>query len=275
MSRFGEKILSMLSPKTAGDAFGDPTLSLPVQFETIKKRSIEKKSPEKFLENINLNFYAATFPNFYSYILGKRVLDFGCGEGAHTIALAKAGASFAFGLDKAPYKYAYADVYAREHGLSGVVEFGEILRDVHDGFFDTVISMNAFEHFSDAAGVLQNMRRLLKPGCALLLSFGPPWYSPSGVHNYFFIRIPWANILFSEKTIMKVRRKYIDEDKHYYHEISLNKMSVKKYETIMRNSDLRFVYRQYDCIKRMNFLATIPLVRELFVNRITCILRRD
>lgn len=210
MSILGEKLLWMVSPKNAADAFNDASLSLPLDVETVKSWAMIKQCPEKFKEGVNLDAYAAQIPGFHNYIYGKRVLDFGCGGGAHSIALAKSGAAMVLGLDNASR-----------------VETGRL------------------------------SITLIWPSLVR-----PVWRA-----QLFFLKIPWANILFSERTIMNVRRKYIREDKRHYRGIHLNKMSVKKFESILKHSELKSIHSKYNCVSNLNFISHIPLVRELFIIR--------
>ncbi len=54
----------------------------------------------------------------------------------------------------------------------------------------------------------------------------------------------------------------------------LNKMSVAKFERLIRECGLRVDYKRYDCVKGINFMGKIPLLRELFVNNISGILAK-
>ena len=76
------------------------------------------------------------------------------------------------------------------------------------GGFDIVLSHNSMEHFGDPARILDVMKSALKPDGRLYITFGPPWYAPYGSHMHFFTRVPWVNLLFSERTVMAVRARY-------------------------------------------------------------------
>ncbi len=75
---------------------------------------------------------------------------------------------------------------------------------------------------------------------------------------------------------MNVRRRFRSDGALKYEEVEsgLNKMTVTKFEQIILKSGLQTEYRKYNCVKGLNFLSKIPYIRELFINRITCILAK-
>ena len=73
---------------------------------------------------------------------------------------------------------------------------------------------------------------------------------------------------------MNVRSRFRSEGASKYEEIKggLNKMSVGKFEQLISKKGLEVQYCKYGCVKSINFLGKIPLMRELFINRVSCIL---
>ena len=70
-----------------------------------------------------------------------------------------------------------------------------------DQSFDFIFSYNAFEHFADPAGVLQQAARVLRPCGSLYLYFGPLAMSPLGLHAYRIITVPYCQFLFKPAVI--------------------------------------------------------------------------
>ena len=64
---------------------------------------------------------------------------------------------------------------------------------------------------------------------------------------------------------MSVRARYRHDGAKHYEEIEsgLNKMSLAKFERIVRSSGLRVLERHYVGVKKINFLTKVPVVREL------------
>lgn len=205
------------------------------------------------------------YPDLVKLVTGRRVLDFGCGWGYQTAALHKLGAEVV-GLDT------NAESIAKARELHPGVEFAK----ERTGKFDIVVSQNAMEHFDDPAGVLDAMKASLAPGGKILITFGPPWYAPAGSHMGYFCPIPWANLLFPEKALLAERAKYIKDGATRYEEVTsgLNKMSVAKFERLIKGSGLKLERKHYRTVKGVPLLGSIPILRELFINHVTVILTR-
>jgi len=216
------------------------------------------------------------FPDFTNSIQGKRIVDFGCGSGYQTVALARGGADEVLGVDSNAQTLVKARASLAQVSSPHNVTFAESLPDDAAGQFDIVISQNSMEHFSDPDAALREMTRALKDNGRLLITFGPPWYAPYGSHMHFFTKVPWVNLWFSEKTVMNVRARFRQDGARRYEDVEsgLNKMSVRKFERMVQNADLQTLHREYWCVKRLDFLGHVPVVREMFVNHITSILTK-
>lgn len=223
------------------------------------------------LENA-LSILERDFPNFKIDVIGKEVLDFGCGEGWQCVALAKMKTKYVLGLDTNQETLKRAWDLAREFGVSIPVEFRDKMEDRFKGRFDVVISQNSMEHFEDPIEVMNEMKSALKQDGKILISFGPPWYAPYGSHMHFFTRIPWVNIIFSERTVMRVREYFRNDGATKYEQVEsgLNRMTVAKFGKIVSDCGLRIRNLRYNCVKGIDFLGHLPFIRELFINHISC-----
>jgi len=222
-----------------------------------------------------LAWLRAEFPDFEAKVRGRRVADFGCGVGAQAIALASRYDCRVVGIDTSPQWLAEAARSAREkHMDSRRVAFRDSAEDLF-GTCDVVISQNAMEHYAQPRVALETMRRLLRPGGQIMLTFGPPWFSPWGSHVGVFFGVPWVNLLFREKTVMRVRADYRPFIRSY-EECGLNKMSLRKFETLLSVTRLAIDYIKYHGAKGQDWVNGVPLMRELLVLMVTCLLtRRD
>lgn len=103
---------------------------------------------------------------------GKTALDLGCGEGRHTILLARKGYDVtAFDLE--PLALAKARAAVRKSGLRARYRAGDALDpDFDDGAFDLVLDYGCFHHVvtRDWPRYRRQIARILKPGGHLLLS---------------------------------------------------------------------------------------------------------
>jgi SAM-dependent methyltransferase len=225
-----------------------------------------------------LGLLARVYPKFSDLVSGKRVADFGCGNGLQSIALVQRYGCTVVGIDSNRNTLARAIQNARYHGVATQsLSFAEGVLPDMPGSFDIVISKDSFEHFGNPAKVLDEMTSLLNDSGLALITFGPPWFAPYGSHMHFFCRVPWLNVLFPERTVMKVRSHFRGDGAMKYEEVEsgLNRMTIAKFESIVSSCDLKVKYRKYECIKRIDWLAKLPLLREFFINHVTVILSRD
>ncbi len=225
-----------------------------------------------------LSLLRREYTNFSSIVRGKRVVDFGCGEGKQTIALKKEEGCFVCGLDTNEKTLNGAKKLASDKGVdeSNAIFCKTVPNEMEESF-DVVISQNAMEHYPDPVFILNEMKRLINKGGKILITFGPPWFAPYGSHMYYFCKVPWINVLFSEKTVMCVRSLYRKDGAKRYEEVEsgLNKMTIRKFEKILGESGLHVEYTKYTCIKGTNWLVKIPFVREFIINHVTYMLSQS
>lgn len=235
-----------------------------------------QENTQREMSGKELNLLNHEFDGFDNWIKGKSVVDFGCGLGFQSAALANAGTKSVLGIDINQEYIDYANEYARKNvKTNSAIRFVTEISDQDSASYDLVISKNAMEHYTSPYEAIESMRKLIHVDGSLMITFGPPWYSPYGSHMHFFCKLPWVNILFSEKAVMRVRAQYRDDGAEKYEEVEsgLNKMSLSKFEKLCREQDLIASYKKYSCIKGMDYLGAIPFLRELFVNRVTVILK--
>ncbi len=228
----------------------------------------------EFNPEASLELLRRVFPNFKNTISEKSVLDFGCGAGRQSVALHMFGARYVVGLDTNERHLSKARDLAMKYCPNNNIEFVSSIEGRLHGKFDIVISQNSMEHFSDPTATIKDMKLMLNKDGVILVTFGPPWFAPYGSHMHFFTQVPWVNILFSERTVMNVRAHFRNDGATRYEEVEsgLNRMSVAKFETIIANCGMRIQQKNYECVRRFNFFSEIPIVRELFINRVSCIL---
>ncbi|MBN1653602.1 MAG: methyltransferase domain-containing protein [Deltaproteobacteria bacterium] len=96
----------------------------------------------------------------------KRGLDVGCGQGWHTIAMARYGYQM-FGIDQSEQQVIHATKNTREQGLQ--IDFRSASADklpFEDNYFDFIYAINVIHHVIEAdkqQSALQEIVRVLKP----------------------------------------------------------------------------------------------------------------
>lgn len=196
---------------------------------------------------------------------GKAVVDFGCGDGSDSVSLAKGIASEVIGIDIREDVLALARERAQREGVAEQCCFcTSVERPV-----DAIVSLDAFEHFADPAGVLARMDGLLKPRGAVYVSFGPTWYHPLGGH--LFSVFPWAHLIFSETALLRWRSHIYDDGATRFGEVAggLNQMTISRFERIVAESPFKFEFLEAVPIRRLRALHN-RLTREFTTSIVRC-----
>jgi 2-polyprenyl-6-hydroxyphenyl methylase/3-demethylubiquinone-9 3-methyltransferase len=94
-------------------------------------------------------------------LAGKRVLDLGCGKGRFAAHLRSAGAEV-FGIDLSAAMLAGASYLPRVRGSARRLPFAA-------SAFDAVVAIEVFEHLAEVDSVLGEMRRVVRPGGAVVI----------------------------------------------------------------------------------------------------------
>jgi SAM-dependent methyltransferase len=148
---------------------------------------------DEFLDHAVDGFYNAHYDRpaclgLLGAVAGKRVLDAACGPGLYAEQLAQAGATVV-GFDQSARMVALA----RERVPSGefrVHDLADPLDWLGDATFDLVLCALAIEYVDDRVGALRELRRVLEPNGALVISRGHPtadWLRHGG--SYFDTRV--------------------------------------------------------------------------------------
>ena len=114
----------------------------------------------------------------------ERILDFGCGSGGTTIALALSeslSASEVIGTDLNAHAVAAARVRAEGCGVPTIAKFRAIepgRLPFADGAFDLVVAVSVLEFITNAAGrqaMVEELARVVRPGGFVFIASPRPW----------------------------------------------------------------------------------------------------
>ena len=185
--------------------------------------------------------------DFFNKIAGRVVIDFGCGEGSEAIEMAERGAERVIGIDIREDVLQTARAAASAAGVHNCA----FLTSTEE-LADAVVSVDAFEHFGDPAGILRIMNTLLQPAGEVFVSFGPTWYHPLGGH--LFSIFPWAHLLFSEKALIRWRSTFKTDGATRFGEVAggLNQMSIARFEALIADSPFKFASLELVPIRKLH-----------------------
>ena len=241
----------------------------PVSARILRAFSRDPEAPDFAGGTINhvgkhaLDFLDKTVPSFREMIVGKSVLDYGCGMGDQAMALSLLGAKSVTGYDPYPR--------FPTTGPSGVTFTASLPTEK----FDIVLSSSSMEHFADPERELATMAALTSQD--LVIAWAEPWYSHSGSHMNFFTRLPWVNLIFPETSVMLVRSLYRDDGAMRYedcgHGGGVNRMTVSRFERIIAATGMRVEFYRNYATCGIPLVTSIPVIRELLTSSCTCILR--
>lgn len=228
---------------------------------------------------------------------GKKVLDLGCGTGGLTSRIAfSTGAKIIVGLDSRAQPLEEARRLALSKGVSSRAHFvvadgGQLPFRAEE--FDIIVSFSAFEHILDLASILRESYRVLRGEGLLLVEFAS-YPSIYGHHLVELIGVPFAHLLFSEKTLIKVwfrlreraRKETLadwvlgQKDGEWYL-AGLNKITIDQFESQVRASNFSIAYLRYETLSQVRWylfpfklLEKIPFFRDITTVYIWCILSK-
>jgi SAM-dependent methyltransferase len=202
---------------------------------------------------------------FLSKIEGKIVIDFGCGEGNETVEMAQKGAKRVIGID------IREDLLrqAQQNAIAAGVQANCLFTSSTTERADVIVSLDAFEHFADPAGILRIMDALLLPAGEVLVSFGPTWYHPLGGH--LFSVFPWAHLIFSEKALIRWRSTFKTDGATRFSEVAggLNQITIRRFCDLISRSPFKFAALELVPIRKLRPLHN-RLTREFTTAVVRC-----
>jgi len=224
---------------------------------------------------------------------GKKVLDIGCGLGGKTVAYGEGLARVVYGTD---VDSSMADAGARfAENAQLQVPWAFFVSDaarlpLSDGEFDTVISNDAMEHFSEPETAIGEMARVTREGGAIWVLF-TPHFSPRGSHLYDYIYTPWCHLLFRRRDLEGAIRRVLQSSPEWpdeavegalkqimaFYDNDLNHMSIRRFfRLIAGHPNLEVTFRDFRLNKYpfLKFLSRIPGICELVTGNVICRLEK-
>ena len=152
-----------------------------------------------------VEFLAAEFVT----LPGRDVADFGCGDGILDLGLVRrTGPRSLVGFDLRPVDVERLSRWSEREGFGAELPAALRFAAVTDGrlpaadrSFDVVVSWSAFQYVADPPGALAEIRRVLRPGGALMVHLYPFFHSRHGSLLEPWFPDGWAQFLFPPEEI--------------------------------------------------------------------------
>lgn len=179
-------------------------------------------------------------------LFGKDVLEIGCGHGGISCYLAAIGANRVLGIDldlsRVEFGQRLAESIGDRRGARLPVEFAEMdasALELPSESFDVVVAENVFEHFDDPEAVLREVFRVLRPGGHLVVPVFSSIVSKHGLHLKTGLGLPWANLAFSERSIVGALERRARRNPRLYETYpGLRDREVRRVRDVRRYRDL-------------------------------------
>ena len=176
---------------------------------------------------LSLSSYLFCYKLLAEYCKDKEVLDYGCGNGIHSIFLAKTGAKKVIGIDLSEKSLEAARERAKTAGVENRVHFLKMdceKMEFPDNFFDVIFDGGTFSSL-DQKLALPELARVLKPDGRLIgiETFGhnPLANLKRKINQLTGKRTGWATSHIFRKDDLKTVKNYFDKiETKYFHLIS-------------------------------------------------------
>jgi ubiquinone/menaquinone biosynthesis C-methylase UbiE len=244
--------------------------------ELRKKQEIEhyNKKAERILKKndfraIDLDGFEFENLSSFKFLYGllrenckdKLVLDYGCGNGVHSVFLAKTGAKKVIGIDLSEKSLKIAKERVKKEGLLGKVVFFNMdceKMNFSDNYFDIIFDGGTFSSL-DLKKAFPEIVRVLKPN-GLLIGIETFGHNPLTNFKRRINKIIGKRTSWALKHILKT--KDIEEVKKYFDEININFFHLTSFLAfpLMGLSLGKFLLKLLESIDV--FLLKIPFLRK-------------
>jgi SAM-dependent methyltransferase len=241
-------------------------------------------------------------------IVGKDVLDFGCGTGPLSHEVVALGARSCVGLDLDAGSIATARANAKDCARIRFELATDPTRiDLPDESVDVIACADVMEHILEYEAIMREWRRVLRPGGRVLILWQPYWH-PYGHHGADYTPIPWVHVFLSHREQREVAARIVDlpdfarphwdYDKATGEPINrfrrelrteagdsaghLNELTMSRFEEVCGESGLSIERREFEPFSGpwpvplvSGALTRIPWVREFFTANAVYVLGRS
>ena len=223
--------------------------------------------------------YIPLFAQWGVPMMGKKVLDVGCGDGGFTAAMAEAGATCT-GVEVRDFGWENTDTNLRF--IQQDILADDALSVLGDNY-DIIILRDVIEHIplESKHQFMAVLRKFISGEGIILMTF-PPFYSPFGLHQQTFLKsilkkLPYLGWI--PASILDILLKMLgesDQARANVKEIRGCRMTLRNYKKMVRQLNYSIDNEKYYLIRpshelrygwklRESWFARIPILREIFI----------
>jgi ubiquinone/menaquinone biosynthesis C-methylase UbiE len=247
-----------------------------------------------------MNEYLTLFRPFVSFT-DKTVLEIGCNRGYLINSFLQNERFTAIGADIDP---SALEIARETYGDSiKFIQTTATSIPLPDASVDLIYTIDTVEHLSKIREMFTDCWRVLKPGGKMVVHF-QSWYGPYGSHLEDIIPFPWANVVFSMDTLLKVAAHlydssdyevacyYVDQktgarkpnpylDKVRWDEF-LNHLTIRQFKQLLSElpfevehfENIGFGGRAYKVGQYLRRLSKVPVIDEFFTKATFAVLKK-
>ena len=223
---------------------------------------------------------------------GDAVAEIGCGEAGVLEAFIEKGALKPLGTDIATFRLDLGKKIADELGINLTLTEHDILfgepKEEWKSSYNLVLLRDVIEHLDDATLALQNIRKILKPGGFLYVTF-PPYTSPYGGHQHLLQntlgKLPYVHLLPKSLFWKIIESGKLEQDREEVQRLHGIRLSVKKFLSAAEQAGYHIEHEEYYLLRpvfKMKFglptvkltpLKKLPLIKSVFSLEATYLLQ--
>lgn len=216
----------------------------------MQKRQIDRQQYFRELAYTSEKYYLPYIHEFKKLCESMRILEIGCGDGGNLVPFAKQGCSV-LGVDMAASRIEVARKCFAEMGLKGDFLAADIFTVKElEHQFDLIICHDVIEHIMDKELFVSNLKKYVKPGGMVFMSF-PAWQMPFGghqqiCHGRLLSHLPFFHILPTPiyKAILRLGKEPDDVITELL-SIKQTKCTIELFERTIKHQQLQVMDRRF------------------------------
>lgn len=216
----------------------------------MQERQINRQKYFEELAHTSEKYYLPYIQQYKKIVPSMRVLEIGCGDGGNLVPFAKRGCAV-MGVDLSPSRIEVAKNCFASLELQGDFVAADIFTVKElERQFDLIICHDVLEHIFDKSQFIENLKKYVKPGGMVFMSF-PAWQMPFGghqqiCHSRVLSHLPWIHLL--PRAVYRGMLRMAGESDGIVTElmnIKTTRCPIEKFQTLIRKNKMQVMDRHF------------------------------